>query len=87
MAQVWVNGRFFTSEQTKAQDWTPPSQPDKTLWRLCPDCGCSIYQLESCWPMADKTVCVWNGCWEKYHQQGLGYHGCAGLDLGVALEG
>jgi hypothetical protein len=59
--------------------WHKPPDPPKVLWGLCADCGKEIYEMESCWPMSDRTVCVSNGCWEKYCEQGIGFHDCAGL--------
>ena len=84
---VWVNGKVLDTSQPKANDWTPAPSKDRKVWGVCPDCGQDIYELESCWPMVEKTVCVANGCWEKYYEQGLGYHAPAGWGDSVALEG
>jgi hypothetical protein len=83
--RVWVNGKFFTSDSKKAEGWKPAPKQERTVWGTCPDCGQDILEMESYWPMQDKYVCVWNGCWKKYYEQGIGFHDCAGLDFGVAL--
>jgi hypothetical protein len=87
MSPVWVNGKFLDETPSKKiEKWKPTAKEERTVWSTCADCGQDIYKLDSCWPMPDKTVCVWGGCWEKYYAQGIGYHGCAGMDFELALE-
>jgi hypothetical protein len=85
-APHWSTEKGFAGHMAKCkgkpdnlEGWTPPPEPDKTVWGICPDCGKDIYEMESCWPMSDRTICVSNGCWEKYCEQGIGFHDCAGL--------
>jgi len=87
MSAVWVNGRFLDETPSKkSAKWSPVCAKEKVIWGVCPDCGKDIYEMESYWPLSDKFVCVWGGCWEKYYAQGLGFHAPASLDFGVALE-
>lgn len=85
MTPVWVNGKFLTSDTKKAEKWSPAPLQEKKVWGTCSDCGKDIYELESCWPMGERTVCVWGGCWEKYYERGIGFHAPAGFDPDVAL--
>ena len=84
-SRVWVNGKFLTSDTKKADKWSPDAPKKRNIFGVCPDCGATIYEMESYWPMQDKYVCVWGGCWEKYFEQGFGFHAPAGLEFGVAL--
>lgn len=87
MSPVWVNGKFLDeSSAKKTEKWKASPKAEAKVWSTCADCGQDIYETESYWPLADRFVCVWGGCWKVYYEQGLGFHAPAGLDFGVALE-
>lgn len=60
MSKVWVNGKFFTSENKKSEGWTPPPNPEKILWGLCPSCGAVICEGDTVAMLGDhdKVACI-----------------------------
>jgi hypothetical protein len=65
--------------------WVKPPEPPKTVWGVCADCGADILEMTSYWHMSERFVCI--ACYLPYYEQGMGFHDCCGLELGVALEG
>lgn len=79
MSQVWVNGKFFTSENKKSSKWIPAAEQEKVLWGLCP-CGETILEGDPVGMVADHIKVVCYSCWLA----GLlpdGHCDCAGLRL------
>ena len=66
--------------------WEKPPEREREVFGECPDCGATIWKMQSCWWMLDKIVCI--DCHELYLEAGMGHHDCAGLNLpAVLLEG
>lgn len=86
MDRVWVNSKWLTSENKKAEKWKPAPPKEKTVWGSCPDCDNNIMSGETVWWMHDKKVCM--ACYEPYFSVGLGHWDCCDLVLpGTTLEG
>lgn len=58
MARVWVNSKWLTSDNKKAEKWKPAPGQEKKLWGICP-CGVIIYEGDSVGMIGDhwKVVC------------------------------
>jgi hypothetical protein len=86
MGQVWVNGKFITSENKKSENWKPAAKQEAKVWGQCPDCGCDILCGGTVWWMINKKVC-WE-CREPYMEAGIGHCDCPDLELPeFSLEG
>lgn len=62
MSQVWVNGKFFTSENNKSGKWKPAPEQEKVLWGSC-FCGELIYEGDPVGMIADHVKVVCYSCW------------------------
>ena len=62
MGQVWVNGRFFTSENAKSGKWKPTAEQEKKFYCKC-GCGEDIFEGDPVGMIADHVTVVCYSCW------------------------
>ena len=62
MGQVWVNGKFFTSENKKTDKWKPAAEQEKKLWGKC-GCGEFIYEGDPVGMVGEHDRVVCYSCW------------------------
>lgn len=61
MARVWVNSKWLTSDNKKAEKWKPSPVQEKKFWGLC-NCGEKIYEGDAVGMVADHEVVVCYAC-------------------------
>lgn len=61
MSRVWVNSKWLTSDNKKAEKWKPSPVQENKFWGLC-DCGEKIYEGDAVGMVADHEVVVCYVC-------------------------
>jgi hypothetical protein len=85
MSRVWVNNKFFTSDNKKAEKWKPAAQQEKVFWGLC-GCGEIIHEGDAVGMYGDHLIVVCYACWLTGRTPNL-HLDCAGLKLpGLTLS-
>lgn len=77
----WVSDKGFLKHLAACKGdrtWTPEPVAAREKFADCPDCGKTIWKMESCWRFLDRMVCL--ECWTSYPE---GYMDCAGLELPI----
>lgn len=62
MSRVWVNSKWLTSDNKKAEKWKPSPGQEKKLWGLC-ICGEQICEGDAVGMEGDHVQVVCYSCW------------------------
>lgn len=62
MSKVWVNSKWLTSDNPKAEKWKRAAEKGKVLYGMCP-CGEEIFEGDAVGMYGDHEQIVCYSCW------------------------